>query len=82
MRSGFGDRCFCSVSTIVLKDRVDGLAGAAKLRSNPYVLFPIKLSITATCLSLSISLAMNYYVPHKRSNRRSLRQTRQSFQSA
>ena len=60
MSSGLGDRCFCSVSTIVLKDRLDGLAGAAKLLSNPYVLFPIKLSITATCLLSLISLAMKY----------------------
>ena len=44
MRCGFFDKCFCSVSTIVLKDRLDGLAGAAKLRSNPYVLLPIKVA--------------------------------------
>ena len=34
MSSGLGDRRFCSVSTIVLKDRLDDLAGAAKLRAN------------------------------------------------
>ena len=58
---------------IALKDRLDGLAGAAKLRSNPYVLFLIKLSITAI-----IAL----YVPQRRFNRCLFRQTLQSFQSA
>lgn len=49
------DKCFCRVSTIVLKDRVDGFAGADRFRSNPYVLLPIRLSITATRFFLLIN---------------------------
>ena len=79
-----GDNVYMVTSTIVLKDRLDGFAGAAKLCSNPYVLYPIKLSITATCFSSLISLAMKYSSIRSTwcSNGRSFRRMLQSFQSA
>ena len=58
--SGLGHRCCCRVATIASKVKEDGFSGAHKLRNNIYVLFPIRLIITAACFSFSISLAMKY----------------------
>ena len=48
--SGFDERCFWT--TISAKESSDSLFGAHKFRSNPCVLFPRMLKITATCFDI------------------------------